>query len=174
MDLVALHWKDIGVQFVPKFVFEDVLQTAFVANETTMGCSNADGGGEIDPGRTAYPIRLIPPWHWGSADCCAMSCYQWRQWLDTDGAEGIEPPETVKRIYNLTMEWLDEPFGTERYEELIKEVITLNVENLYYFGTVSDPPGINVRSNRLGNTEGKDGPLAGLHHYYLEALFIRQ
>lgn len=174
MDLVALHWKDIGVQFEPKFVFEDILQTAAVANETTMGIGNSDGGSEISPGRSQYPIRLIPPWHWGWDDCCPFAAHPWRWWLDSDGASGIEPPEEIKRAYQLTMEWLDTPYGTDEYERLIKEVIRINVDNLYYFGTVSSPPNVQINSNRLGNAAGKGGPQAGLHHYYNETLFIRQ
>jgi peptide/nickel transport system substrate-binding protein len=40
LDLVVLHWKDIGIHFEPKFVSEETLQTLFVANETTMGISH--------------------------------------------------------------------------------------------------------------------------------------
>ena len=181
MDLVSLHWKDIGVHMEPKFVTEETLQTFFVANETNVGCSNSDGGAEIDPGRTDYPIRLIPPWHWGWDDCCAMSGYQWRVWLDCDrdvtcdqeDVDGIEPPDDVKRAYQLAYEWLDTPAGSPEYKQKIGELITLNVENFWYFGTVTPPPSINIRSNRLGNAEGEDGPNAGLHHYFSEAYFIR-
>jgi peptide/nickel transport system substrate-binding protein len=182
MDLVSLHWKDIGVHMEPKFVTEETLQTFFVANETNVGCSNSDGGGEIDPGRTDYPIRLIPPWHWGWDDCCAMSGYQWRVWLDCDrevdcsqeDVDGIEPPDDIKRAYQLAYEWLDTPAGSPEYKQKIGELITLNVENFWYFGTVTSPPSINIRSHRLGNAEGEGGPNAGLHHYFGEAYFIIQ
>jgi len=172
LDLVALYWKDIGVQFVPKFVFEDTLQTLFVAGETTMGIVRS-GQSEIEA-RTSYPIRLMPPWHWAWADCCPGSSYAWRRWLDADGAEGIEPPDKIKHLYECVQEWLAEPYGTEKYQRLIKEILTINVENLYFFGTVTPSPGVNIRSNRLGNTEGKGGPSANLHHYYEETYFIRQ
>jgi len=173
LDLVALQWKDIGVRFEPKFVYEDILQTRAVANETDMGIGNSDGGSET-VARSQYPIRLMPPWHWAWEDCCPFAAHPWRQWLDSDGATGIEPPEEIKRIYQLVQEWLNTPSGTEEYTRLINEVIKLNVENLYYFGTVSSPPNVQVNSNRLGNAAGGGGPLAGLHHYYEEVLFIRE
>jgi len=34
LDLVTIYWGEIGVQFEPKFVPEETLQTQFVANET--------------------------------------------------------------------------------------------------------------------------------------------
>jgi hypothetical protein len=50
----------------------------------------------------------------------------------------------------------------------------LNVENFWYFGTVTPPPSINIRSHRLGNVEGEGGPNAGLHHYFIESYFINE
>jgi len=175
LDLIVIDWKDIGVQFVPKFVFEDILQTAFVANDTTMMLSNSDGGTETIA-RANYPMRLMPSWHWAWDDCCAGAARPWRVWLDTDGAEGIEPPEEIKQDYQLIQEWLAEPFGSERYKKLINQIITLNVKNQWYIGTVSSPPNINVKSNRLGNAAGKPYPcaVAGLHHYFEETQFVRQ
>jgi peptide/nickel transport system substrate-binding protein len=70
-DLIALQWKDIGVQFEPKFVFEDTLQTAAIANETSMGFERSTGS-ELRA-RADYPIRLMPPWHWASPGCDVCS-----------------------------------------------------------------------------------------------------
>jgi peptide/nickel transport system substrate-binding protein len=181
LDLVSLHWKEIGVHMEPKFVPEETLQTAFVANETSWGASNSDGGDEAEA-RGEYPIRLIPPWHWGFSDCCPMSSYQWRVWLDCDrdqscsqeDVDGIEPPDEVKRAYQLAYEWLETAADTPEYREKIGELIKLNVENFWYFGTVTPPPSTQIRSHRLGNAEGEEGGSAGLHHYYFEAYFINE
>jgi hypothetical protein len=86
--------------------------------------------------------------------------------------DGIEPPDDIKRAYQLTFEWLNTVPGTDEYYEKINEVIKLNVENFWYFGTVTPPPSINIRSLQLGNAEGEGGPSAGLHHYFYEAYFI--
>jgi peptide/nickel transport system substrate-binding protein len=175
LDLVALHWEQIGVDFPRKFVPEDVLQTAFVANETDIGISNSDGGAE-SLARSAYPIRLIPPWHWGSTGCCPMAAYPWRRWLDTDGAEGIEPTEDIKRAWDLTQQWLNTPNTSPEYETLINEVIKINVEGLYYFGTVSSPPYVWIIHNRIGNIPREDGQSGswGSKPYLHETFFIRQ
>lgn len=175
LDLVAIHWAEVGVKFEPKFVAEDPLQTAFVANDTTMGISNSDGGAEL-LARSNYPIRLMPPWHWGNTGCCPMSSYPWRRWLDTDGAEGEEPPEEIKRVYDLVQQWLATPFGTDEYIELINEVITINVENLYYFGTVSSPPSVVLYTDRMGNAPrelAKNGSW-GETVYLQETYFIQE
>ncbi|MHA1216004.1 MAG: ABC transporter substrate-binding protein, partial [Candidatus Thorarchaeota archaeon] len=175
LDLVSIYWKAIGVKFEPKFVPEETLQTLFVANETDIGISNSDGGAEL-VARSDYPIRLLPPWHWGEADCCPMAAYPWRQWLDTNGEQGIEPPDDIKRIWDLTWQWLEEPYGTERYRELINVVITLNVRNLYYFGTVSSAPMVAAASERLVNVPRDDGVFNawGITPYLPETWFLRK
>ncbi|MXZ26605.1 MAG: hypothetical protein F4Y80_17435 [Caldilineaceae bacterium SB0665_bin_21] len=148
MELLVDDFKQIGIRWQPKFVPEDTLMSRYVANEHDVGIWNTDGGSELIAYRN-YPMRLIPPWHWQS--CCAMSSYVWRQWLDTDGAEGIEPPEQIKYMYDLAFEWLATNPGTEEYEAKINELITINVENLYLWGTVSSPPSVSAVSNRVQN-----------------------
>ncbi|MBV7328354.1 ABC transporter substrate-binding protein [Chloroflexi bacterium TSY] len=156
LDLVKLYWKEIGVDIEHKFVPEDTLQTRFVANEIEMTNTSGAGGTEA-VARSRYPIRLMPPWHWGGTGCCPGSAYPWRVWLDTEGVEGIEPPEDVKRIYELVEQWLDTPYGTDDYVSIANEIQRLNVENLYFIGTVSAPPRVFITSNRLRNAPGADG-----------------
>jgi peptide/nickel transport system substrate-binding protein len=160
MDLVALYWAEIGVQMTPRFVPEDtLLETVYAANKQDVGVWNSDGGSET-LARANFPIRLIPPWHW--PDCCAMSSLPWRNWWDreTKGIERIggyeEPPELIKHMFELSDAWLLEPRGTERYEELINELIAINAENLFYFGTVSAPPRPYMINDRIGNAPAED------------------
>jgi len=175
LDLVKIYWQEIGVQIETKFVPEDTLQTRFVANEIEM--TNVSGAGGTEAiARANYPIRLLPPWHWGNTGCCPGSAYPWRVWLDTGGAEGVEPPENVKRIYELVQQWLNTPYGTEEYVSLANEFQRLNVENLYFIGTVSAPPRIFIISDRLRNTPREDGVWGSgvLTPYLLEQFFVVQ
>ena len=151
MDLVKSYWQQIGVRMEPKFVPEGLLGQRYMANDQDIGIWNTDGG-TVFHARSAYPMRLLPPWHW-MADCCAMSSVPWRRWLDTNGEAGEEPPETIKRMWALSQEWMQEPTGSERFHELIGELIRINVENLYLFGTVSSPPLVVLISDRMGNVQ---------------------
>jgi len=171
LDLDVQDWAKVGVKMDLKFVPEETLQTMFIANETDIGISNSDGGSEV-LARSAYPIRLIPPWHWGGSSCCAMSSYSWRVWLDTKGAEGEEPPQQIKELYDLTMQWLNTPADTPEYTTLINQIIKINVENLYYFGTVSAAPRVVVISNRLNNIPREDGNFMSRNRYMPETFFI--
>ena len=173
LDLIALHWKEIGVRFEPRFEPFDEWHEATDANETDVGMWSSDGGSEFIA-RTNYPIRLMPQWHW--RECCGLSSLDWRIWLDTDGAEGVESPDEIQQVYQLVQQWLVEPAGTEAYERLIKEIMTLNVENMWFFGTVTAPPYILTISSRVRNHPGEDGFTGGAHlaHVHHEMWYIRQ
>ena len=153
MEMLVEYWKHIGIRWQPKFVPIDTLISRYVANEHDVGIWNTDGGGELTA-YTNYPIRLIPPWHWQS--CCAMSSFVWRQWYDSNGENGIEPPDQIKHMFDLAFEWLETEPGTEEYQSKINELIRINVENLYLWGTVSAPPSVSAVSNRVQNVAGEE------------------
>jgi peptide/nickel transport system substrate-binding protein len=175
LDLITLYWEEIGIDVETKFTSEEALQTRFVANEIDMTNVTAAGGSEV-VARANYPIRLMPPWHWGSTSCCPGSAYPWRRWLDTGGDEGIEPPDDVKRIYDLVQQWLNTPYGTEEYESLINEVIRINVDNLYFIGSVTAPPRIMVITNRMANVPREDGVWGSevFSPYLIEQFYISE
>jgi peptide/nickel transport system substrate-binding protein len=178
LQIVVANWADIGVKLDPKFVPEATLMGRYAANDQEIGIWNSDGGDEA-LARAAYPIRLEPPWHWMGNECCAMSSYPWRLWLDTTYAgvtpQGEEPPQVIKDLYDLVQQWLNTPAGTPEYTSLINQIIKINVENLYYFGTVSAMPRLVAINNRIGNLPAEDGMLGSsmLTPYMPEVVFIR-
>ena len=103
-----------------------------------------------------------------------MAALPWRQWLDSGGSEGIEPPDDVKRAFEAAMAWMVEPQGTDRYRQLANEMIRLNVDNLRFFGTVGSPPLVRIATTgsatcaagRLGDrhAEAAPVPLGNLVH----------
>jgi len=153
-ELIKEYWKKIGIKLTVKQVGEDLIGSRLQANEHDLCFWNADGCGEISPGRTNYPIRLMPPWHWVGLD---MGGPEWRRWYDTKGKAGEEPPEEIKRIFNLVDEWLATPRGTEKYVKLTKELITLNVKGLYLIGTVEACPYPVIRKDGLRNAHREKG-----------------
>jgi len=80
-----------------------------------------------------------------------MTGYPWYQWYSTSGAEGEEPPESIKELFAIAEEWKTSVPGSEKYIELGKEMMQINLENLFLIGTVSEIPGPTVVSNKLGN-----------------------
>lgn len=174
LDIVRGHWAQVGVRLEPRPLQDKLWLERALANELDVGIWTSDGGSVLKA-RNRYPSRLMPPYHW--IECCAMAALPWRQWLDSGGAKGVEPPEDVKRAYEAGMEWLSEPMGTARYEQLANEMIKLNVENLRFIGTVTAPPAVAIVNNRLGNIRVEQGWVKGLidtHGYLVETWYIKE
>ena len=112
----------VGINVALKPEEKNFYMDRLVANETDMGNWAIGGGSEVYS-RQNEPIRWRPPWHWNTTPLGGPS---WRQWLDSDGEEGLEPPEIIKELWDLTVEWLAEPNGTERYMELGKQIFQIN------------------------------------------------
>jgi peptide/nickel transport system substrate-binding protein len=174
MQIMVQNWADIGVKLDPKFVREDTLNARWAANLQDVGISNSEGG-NVSLAHSNYPIRLEPPWHWMGTDCCAMSSYPWRLWLDTNGKQGEEPPQQIKDLYKLVNQWLATPTDKPEFTTLMNQIIKINVNNLYYFGTVSAPPTVSINNNRVGNLPPLDGLPGALadRSWMNETIFIR-
>ena len=147
MDMIAGYWEEVGIKLNPKHVPEALGHERAMANE--VDASFWPGSGAEIQARAAYPIHLMPPFHW--SHCCAMVAAPWRIWYDTNGAEGEEPPPEIKRLFDVVDQWLAAEYGSKRYEELSHEMLRLNVENLWFTGTVSAPPRIVALNNRIRN-----------------------
>jgi len=148
MEMVSEYWRKIGVKVTLKPEESSYYQQRLLANETDMGVW-AIGGASESYARRADPIRLRPPWHWPQAS--PLGGVEWWHWYETDGREGEEPPEEIKRLFRLVDEWLATPRGTEKYLKLGKEILTINVKGLYLISTVGLVPRVAVINKDLRN-----------------------
>jgi peptide/nickel transport system substrate-binding protein len=76
----------------------------------------------------------------------------WRDWLDSDGTQGEEPPMWAKQLHKIGKEWSTVQPGSDRYMELGREMVKIHLDNLIIIGTIGNIPLTNVVSNNLGNT----------------------
>ena len=167
LDLFAIYFKEIGIDFTPKELPGDVVEGKLYANE--LDFTVKEGGRDEYRARARGIGWLVPPWG-------GLSSVGWRLWLENNGAEGIEPPEEVKRLWDAAQRWSVARFGTDEYERLTSEILTLNAENMWVIHTTSDPPALYCMSNRLGNAPGNDGIKGGwrMRPFQQETWFLHQ
>ena len=165
LDLFAIYFKEIGIDFTPKELPSDVVEGKLYANE--LDFTVREGGRDEYRARERGISWLVPPWN-------AMSSVGWEQWLESDGAEGIEPPEEVKRLWDAARQWSVSRYGSDEYVSLTSEILTLNAENMWVIHTTSDPPALYCMSNRLGNAPEHDGIKGGwrMRPYQQETWFL--
>ncbi len=151
-ELVKEYWKAIGIDLSLKSV-DWGAYTSFV-NENRI-----EMGGlwtwELFPPRflTGYAGGLIParePWMVPSAWSPL-----WRNWLATEGKEGEEPPEEIKKNWRLWWDVVKVTPDEEERARAVEEILRSQAENLWTIGTVgSDPRPILVK-NDLWNVPKK-------------------
>ena len=93
-------------------------------------------------------INLYTPYY---SEISPLFGVKWRQWSETNGAEGEEPPAWAKRMYEIAKEWKTVVPGSDRYIELGKELVKLNLENMTIIGTIGEVPKPMIVSKRLHN-----------------------
>jgi len=89
----------------------------------------------------------------------------WDDWVRTEGAEGIEPPEYILRLYDLAAEFLAYPLGSEESNRIGAEVVKIQAENLLRFGVVGETPSPIYIHNRIGNFG--DPSVKGYAYYWI-------
>ncbi len=144
VQLVQGYWRAVGVEVNLKEITTQLVRQK--ANE---------GGADIvmewdvpfEPNLISDVQLYMPPYRPESP----LFGASWREWSDTKGARGEEPPAWVKRLFELEVEWRTVVPGSPRYVEIGRELVRLNLDNMSIIGTVTDLPGPTVVSKRLAN-----------------------
>jgi peptide/nickel transport system substrate-binding protein len=99
-------------------------------------------------------ISLYTPYY---SETSPLFGVKWKQWSISNGASGEEPPAWAKRMFEIAKEWKTVVPGSERYTELGKELVKLNLENMTIVGTIGELPKPVIVSNRLHNVKADLG-----------------
>ena len=140
--LVHDYWEDIGISIDIRTMDKTLSSERMVANELDLhpwDQSNAsEFGMYTETGRMA-PAQVESP------------AGAWVDWRNSGGELGEEPPQEVKRGFQLLDEWQRTLPGSDEYMELGREFLTLSVQNLWHIGTVGlSPQPVIIRSD-VGN-----------------------
>lgn len=153
-QLIAADWQKVGVRTIVQVRERAVHFEMRDANEIVTEIWNEDTTGFPFTGAPKFDPRSQP----GLSFAPLM-----RQWLQTDGKEGVEPTAVIKRIVEIID--TGKTVGTEDQIELAQELFRLWVDECYEIGTVGLTPlvqGVVVINNDLMNvppTLGNDWPL---------------
>ena len=157
LELIRDYWEKVGVRVDLK---EDQSSLYF-----KRGSAN-----ELD----------VVNWGYGNSSEIAMRCNdanhyrdpwmigepKWWNWTISNGERGEEPPETVKRLHETVLLWQQSLPGTEDYARLGREILKINVENLYVIGDVTMGLQPVVFKKNLRNT-AQEGPFAYDHRFWM-------
>ncbi len=142
--LVREYWMAVGINVTLKEVTSQL--TREKATNSTSDI-NMEWDVPFEPNLISQIDYYIPPY----GDIGPLVGVQWRDWIVTSGTTGEEPPAWVKRLFELSEVWKTVLPGSDRYMDIGREMVRINLDNMVIIGTVADLPGPTVVSNKLRN-----------------------
>jgi peptide/nickel transport system substrate-binding protein len=146
-ELAKEYWDAVGVRIELREVSTEAYRTIASGNDHDVAVF--DSGTTTEAPLYANPFRLYPPF--GDAALEPLCGGPWAEWRDTNGASGLEPPDDVKRLWDLTDQWKSQPPGTAEYTRLGQEIVEIHRKYMWLIGTVTPTPAVTVVSRSLGN-----------------------
>jgi hypothetical protein len=134
--------------------------------ELVIGPTNVGGQPPIIGALRGVPMPISPNW---------IVNPPWAQWVMSGGAEGEEPPQAVKRLYEIHKEFVAEPDAQKRIE-LEKEMYAIHNDNLWLIGALKAPADLPTTwyayfSNRMYNIPN---PVAGEFYYAVPSTWAKR
>jgi len=144
VELVSQYWADVGIQSVVKEVTPDEYRSAQSSNKL-----------DVVMWRKSQPLAIVlgnnelwvPPFenYFG-----VRNGMLWAEWVDSNGAKGVEPPAYVKDLIADVNAFQSADQSSAKFRELGERMVKAMVENLLFIGTVNAPAPM-IHHNNLKN-----------------------
>jgi peptide/nickel transport system substrate-binding protein len=147
--MVGQNWAEVGIQSTVKEVTPDEYRSAQSSNAL-----------DVTMWRKSQPMGIVlgnnelwvPPFENYFGIRTGML---WAEWVDSEGASGVEPPAYVKQLILDINEFQSTPAGTAKSDALGAKMVEAMVSNLLFIGTVQAPAPIYHRNVLKNFTEFK-------------------
>ena len=158
-QLMKKYWDDVGVRTDIKEVTSDVYRQQSGLNQHDV--HTMTNNYSCRPKLAGDTQIMFPPF---GGNINKRTGIPWHEWVSSKGAKGIEPPEDIKRLYDLAIKFKSYPFGSADSNRIGREVVKIHAENLINIGVVGGTPTPVYVHNRIGNFGGFE--MAGYPYYW--------
>ncbi len=145
-ELVRDYWSEIGIRVDLKEVTSDEYRADGNNNDLDMTAWKNDG--TSGPTISQDVTSMIPPF---GDYFNPGNGFEWAAWKQSDGAQGTEPPEDVKKLYELAEQFIQLPMGSPESNEVGAQIVEVHVNNLFKIGTVGNILGPFMHRSDLAN-----------------------
>ncbi|MCY3876613.1 MAG: ABC transporter substrate-binding protein [Rhodobacteraceae bacterium] len=164
IELLSLNWSEVGVRTTIKEVATDEYRSAQSAGKLDVGMWSK---GRLLLGHLGTNDYWVPPF----GDYFNLRVgMKWAEWIQTDGANGVEPPDYVHEMIKDIGTFQSVAVGSEEFEAAGNRLVENMVSNLLQIGTVATPSPIyhrNALKNFIAVAGG--GPFRWRsHQWYLD------
>ncbi|MGR3290996.1 MAG: ABC transporter substrate-binding protein [Paracoccaceae bacterium] len=144
VELVGQNWAEVGVETAVKEITPDEMRSAQSANKLDVTMWFRGQPFVITLGNSDL---WLPPYDTYFGGRTGML---WAEWLETDGAAGVEPPAFAMQLIDDIKLFQASTPGSAELEEIGARMAQTMAENLLYIGTVLAPAPI-YHNNALKN-----------------------
>lgn len=122
-ELIAEYWKKVGVYTTVKKIDGTLATQRWNANE--LQATSVWAHSEI--WRSGGWDDFLPANNWGRL---------WSTWYSTQGKGGEQPPEEVRKLYDLNKQFMTAKIGTEASKAAADAIFKSHRDNLWMFSVV--------------------------------------
>jgi len=144
VEMVGQHWKNVGIDNTVKEVTTDEFRSAMSANKLDVTMYSKSQPLAVILGVSEL---FIPPF---DSYFNLRSGIRWGEYIDTDGAQGVKPPDYVYQMIEDIGAFQSVTAGSAESDRLGQKLVKAMVENLLFIGTVKAVLPI-YHSNNLKN-----------------------
>ena len=116
-ELITSYWNDVGVKTSYKLIEIGLYRELRDGNQVDMAAWGTD---MLDIGEVANGLANMRP-HWGAR----ASGHLWRQWMQSDGEDGEEPPQEIKDLWAAGEAFLDSRLRFGRVARIRQGILPL-------------------------------------------------
>jgi peptide/nickel transport system substrate-binding protein len=139
-ELLAAQWKELGIDLIVTEEARTLMYERKAANEHDMGIWT--GSAEFNP--TIDPRWFLPFTNE------SIQAVPYALWWESGGVDGEEPPGDLAKVQELYDE-IKVTVDSKKQQELFRQILELNKENLWVIGIATAPPEIVVVKNNFRN-----------------------
>ena len=159
-EMVAEYWTAVGVETILKQQERTFFQERGPAGERDVQSFTFDSVSEFSIRSDQW--GKMRPFQWGNLTLDISP--KWRIWEETNGADGMEPPQELIDLRDRMIAFGELTPGSDEYLAEGEAILTQFIEGTYYIGTTVAPRVI-IISNKLGNTPA-EGTFAGDYMFW--------
>ena len=147
MNLIKSYWEAVGVKVELKEIATEAYRSLVANNDHDL--ASFTSGGTLEPSFLANQYRFYPPF--GDPVLEPQCGLSYLEWYKTKGEKGEEPPEDMKKLFELTEQFKQALPGTPEYIKIGQEIGDIHSRNMWLIGIRGPTPVVVIASNRLGN-----------------------
>ena len=140
-ELTARHLRKVGLDVSINIISYEALKENLAKKVTDITCRSHGGGVAIDLFDSIHHLML--GWMYGNA---------WDIWNNTHGEDGEEPPDWLKRVFDINDRLSQVP--EEESRPLIREAFEILTKQLVIIGTLAEAPTVHAVRDNLRNVDG--------------------